>query len=91
MVPLLIWLFGMDKDDARTLSLLLLLPPVSIGAVIRYQSRGDIIWLVTLIGFCTYFLSNYWGARLGRHHSHKVFQGVLGGTLLVLGIIYLLR
>ncbi|MFC1542143.1 TSUP family transporter, partial [Candidatus Latescibacterota bacterium] len=36
MMPVFIGLFGIHKDDARALSLAILLPPVSLGAVIKY-------------------------------------------------------
>ncbi|HAA56500.1 MAG TPA: hypothetical protein DCE42_17170, partial [Myxococcales bacterium] len=82
MVPILISLFGVHKDDARSLSLAVLLPPVSIGAVIEYQSRGNIDWKISAIIFVLYFATNYSGARMGRSHDTSMFMKVMGGILL---------
>ena len=88
MVPIMIWLFGVDKDDARAISLGILLPPLSIGSAIKYQSHGDIVWPAVLVGLIAYMASNYFGARLGRKHSTRRFNVVLGVLLLLLGLVY---
>lgn len=88
MVPIMIWLFGIDKDDARAISLGILLPPLSVGSVIKYQAHGDIVWSAVLVGLLAYMASNYFGARLGRKHSARRFNIVLGLLLVLLGIVY---
>ena len=40
LIPMLTILFGLDLHEARVLSLAVLCPPVSIGAVIRYMYGG---------------------------------------------------
>ncbi|MBD3162495.1 MAG: TSUP family transporter [Candidatus Eisenbacteria bacterium] len=89
LVPLLGRLFAMEKDDARAISLAILLPPVSIGAVVKYHSRGDVDWLVVAVCFAAYLASNHWGAKLGRAHSAHRFRFFLGSILLAGGILYL--
>lgn len=91
MVPLLTWLFRMHKDDARTLSLAILLPPVSLGAVIKYSSMGDVFWPMAVVGFFGYFISNYFGAKLGRAHNPGLFRLVMAALLIVLGLIYAMQ
>jgi uncharacterized membrane protein YfcA len=88
LVPLLIKVYGVHKDDARAISLAILLPPVSIGAVIKYQMQGDIRWVATAIGFGAYLVSNYWGARIGRLHSSRRFQFYMGMILVAIGVLY---
>ena len=44
-------LFGVHKDDARTLSLLILLPPVSIGAIVKYESENSVDWAMAGVMF----------------------------------------
>lgn len=90
MVPLFISFFGMPKDDARLLSLLILLPPVSLGAIIKYQSEGAINWIAALVIFIAYFITNYYGSKLAMTHSTKKFKKYYGVILLVLGIINLI-
>jgi len=88
MVPVMIWLFGVNKDDARAISLGILLPPLSVGSVIKYQAHGDIVWPAMLVGLLAYMASNYFGARLGRKHSTRRFNIVLGVLLLLMGLVY---
>ena len=88
MVPLLIWPLGLNKDDARALSLMILLPPVSIGAVIKYNSMGDVLWPMVVVGFAAYFASNYWGAKIGCADTPYRFSIIMGILLLVFGIIH---
>ncbi|MFC1742797.1 sulfite exporter TauE/SafE family protein [Candidatus Riflebacteria bacterium] len=89
MVPVFNKLFGFDKDTARGLSLAILLPPVSIGAVYRYQFSNDVHWLVAILIFFGYFLTNYFGSRMALTHSEKKFSFYFGSILLLLGLLYL--
>lgn len=91
MVPALIWLFGMHKDDARAISLAILTPPVSVGAVLKYSAEGDVRWDLALIGFAAYFISNYWGAQLGKAAAPRRFQGIMGAVLVVSAIFFALQ
>ena len=89
MVPILIGLFAMHKDDARALSLSILLPPVSIGAVVEYHKHDAIDWWGCGIIFALYFATNFFGARLGRIHNTSRFMKVMGGLLGFLGLVIL--
>lgn len=86
MVPLFIGLFALHKDDARALSLAILVPPVSVGAVVEYQAQGGIDWLGALVILLAYVATNYFGAKLGRAHDTRLFLRVMGGLLLILGL-----
>jgi uncharacterized membrane protein YfcA len=85
MVPLFISLFGLHKDDARALSLTILLPPVSIGAVIEYAAHDAIDWWAAGLIFILYFVTNRPGAQLGRRHDSRRFVRVMGCVLGLLG------
>jgi len=89
MVPLFMGLFGAHKDDARTLSLAILLPPVSLGAAIVYHHEAAIRWDTAALIFAGYMASNYFGAWLGRRHKQATFNKGFGVVMLVLGLCYL--
>lgn len=89
LVPLLIMIFKVPKDDARAISLAILLLPVSLGAVIKYQGSGDILWSMVLVGFLGYLVSNYAGARLGMRHRPRHFQLIMGSILLICAVLYI--
>ena len=69
MIPALQNIWGVHKDDARAMSLAILCPPVTLGAVIEYGRRGDVRWWMVLLQFSTYMMSNRFGA-VGLCSSH---------------------
>ena len=87
MVPILISALGLHKDDARALSLAILLPPVSIGAVLEYERHGGIDWVAATIILVAYMATNFPGASLGRRHDTQRFLRFTGAALLVLGLL----
>jgi len=87
MVPLFMGLFALHKDDARALSLAILLPPVSVGAVVEYAHHDAIDWRVAGVIFVLYFLTNHFGAKWGRAHETRTFLRVMGAILVFLGAI----
>ena len=90
MVPVFISVFKQDKNYARALSLAILLPPVSIGAYIKYSAENAINWNLVLILFISYFASNYFGAKIGTNSSNKLFNKIYAGLLVGIATIYLL-
>jgi uncharacterized membrane protein YfcA len=64
MVPIMTELMGMSKNDARTLSMLILLPPASAGAVVEYSSHDNVDWWLSAILFGLYFVTNPAGAKV---------------------------
>ena len=56
----------MAKNDARTLSMLILLPPASAGAVIEYAAHNNIDWWMSGVLFVLYFVTNPLGAKVRR-------------------------
>lgn len=90
MLPIFINLMKIHKDDARAMSLAILLPPVSIGAVIKYNQENAVNWHGAMILFIAYFLTNHFGAIIGKRHSEKKFKVYYGIITLLLGISYLI-
>ncbi len=88
-IPLFISLFKLKKNYARALSLGILMPPVSLGAFIKYYEMGAIRWDYVIILFTGYFLANYMGAKHGNKIPLKQFKRIYAVILLVLGLIYM--
>lgn len=89
MVPILIGVFKLKKEYARALSLAILIPPVSYGAFIKYNNVNPVDWQLVGILFGTYFIANFFGARMGSKISGKAFTLIYGLILLSIAIIYL--
>ena len=88
MIPIFIVIFNLEKNYARALSLAILLPPVSIGAFIKYHHEGVIQWKASLLLFISYFLANYFGAKFGSKSKLSVFKKVYAVLLIIIALFY---
>lgn len=68
IVPALIYLLGFSSQKATGTSLVVLLPPVGIGAVLEYGRHGAVDWRAAIIIVITLFL----GATLGAFFANKM-------------------
>lgn len=87
LIPILTGIFKLDKNIARAISLAILLPPVSAGAVFRYHLAGDLDWIMIAVLFFGYFITNYFGAKLGSRHTLKQFSIAFGCILMIMGVL----
>jgi uncharacterized membrane protein YfcA len=90
MVPILISVFKLKKEYARALSLAILIPPVSYGAFIKYNFENPVDWQLVGILFGTYFIANFFGARMGSKISGKAFTLVYGVILFSIAVLYMI-
>jgi uncharacterized membrane protein YfcA len=91
MLPIFISVLHIDKDDARAMSLAILLPPSTIGAVLKYQELGYIDWRIAGVLFVAYLGTNYFGAKAGMRTNARLFGALLGVVILVLGLLNIIR
>jgi len=90
MIPIFMIFFRLKKNYARALSLAILLPPVSIGAFLKYAQEGVIYWKEAIVLFFAYFFANYFGAKLGGKARVSFFKKVYASILLVIALFYFL-
>jgi len=91
MVPIFLMGFNMKKNHARALTLAILLPPVSLGAFIKYQQEGAIDWKLVVILFISYFIANYFGAKRGTKADIKTFKKIYAILLIAIAVVYWLQ
>ncbi len=84
MVPIFLAFFKLNKNYARALSLAILLPPVSLGAFLKYNMEGAVDWKIVGLLFVSYFIANYFGTKLGSKSSILYFKIIY--TILLLSI-----
>lgn len=84
IVPALIYLLGFSSQKATGTSLVILLPPVGIGAVLEYGRHGAIDWRAAIIIAITIFL----GATLGAFFANKMSGATLklGFSVFLIGL-----
>lgn len=68
IVPALIYLLGFTTQKATGTSLVVLLPPVGIGAVLEYARNGQVDWKAALAIVIGLFL----GATFGAIFANKI-------------------
>lgn len=89
MIPIFMSIFHLKKEFARALSLAILLPPVSLGAFVKYYNEGVVDWGIALILFISYFFANYFGAKKGTQSSLKNFKIIYSMLLIIIALLYL--
>ncbi len=88
LIPLLTMWLGIEQREAQTMSLAILLPPVSLGAAIKYGlMENDIVWPAAGLMLLTYFITSGLGYRFSLRHSTLVLRIVLSALLILTGVI----
>ena len=84
IVPALVYLLGFSQHRATGTSLVVLLPPVGIAAVMEYARHGAVDWKAALVVAITVFI----GAALGAVLANKISGATLkiGFSLFLLGL-----
>ena len=80
IVPALVYFMGLTQHQAQGTSLLLMLPPIGILAVINYYKAGNINWWYGGIIALAFIVGGYFGSKI----SLKLHPGVVK---LIFGII----
>lgn len=68
IIPLLIGVFGFEQHLAQGTSVMALLPPIGLLAVMKYYQQGNVqvaIGLLVALGF-------FFGGFVGAHYAHKL-------------------
>ncbi len=73
IVPALVYILGFSQHRATGTSLVVLLPPVGLGAVLEYARHGNVDWKAALLVAFAMFL----GAWLGALGSNKLTGPIL--------------
>lgn len=87
LVPAMALLLGMDQHTAQGTSLLILLPPVGLGALREYWRKGNVdLWagIYCAVGF---FLGGFLGGHFAVHMPARQLKGVFGGFLILSAIL----
>ena len=85
IVPALVLLFGFSQHTAQGTSLAVLLPPVSIFAVLNYHRNGYINYKFAMILVITFILGSYLGSVFAGHLPSKTLTKIFGVLMLIAG------
>lgn len=64
IVPALVYILGLSQHEAQGTSLLLMLPPIGILAVMNYYRAGQINWTYGTIIAVAFIAGGYFGSKI---------------------------
>jgi uncharacterized membrane protein YfcA len=90
LVPALVYLLHMDQHLAQGTSLLILLPPVGLGALRRYWKQGQVDLRAGILCALGMLIGGYTGGLIAVPIPSRHLQGLFG-CFLILAAFLLLR
>jgi hypothetical protein len=90
LVPALVYLVGMDQHIAQGTSLLILLPPVGLGALREYWREGQVDLRAGILCAVGMLVGGYLGGLIAVPMASRELKGLFG-CFLVLAAILLWR
>ncbi len=89
IVPALVFLFGVSQKMAQGTSLVMLLPPIGLLAVINYYKAGYVDLRFAGILIVAFIAGSYIGSRVALNLSEVTLKRIFGVLLMLLAIKYL--
>lgn len=87
LVPALVYLLKMDQHVAQGTSLLILLPPVGLGALREYWRQGDVDLRAGILCAAGFFAGGYLGGMLAVPLPAHRLKMVFGCFLMVAALL----
>lgn len=85
LVPLLVLLFGFSQHRAQGTSLIALIPPTGILALLAYSREGYVSWKTGILLVPGVFLGGIGGGVLAKQIKPRRMRQMFAGILFVLG------
>ena len=89
IVPALVLLFAVSQKMAQGTSLVMLLPPIGILAVINYYKAGYVDFKIAGILCVAFIVGSYFGSKLALSLPDIALKRIFGIFLLLLAVKYL--
>lgn len=90
IVPFLVFFLGLSQHQAQGTSLMVLVFPVGIFAVMNYFKSGYINMKFALFLIIAFMLGSYLGSLMAINMPAKMLQKIFAGLLVLIGIKMLL-
>ncbi len=86
MVPLLVYLFGMDQHSAQGTSLAVLLPPLGFFAFLHYYRNGHVDVSIAILVAVGFLFGGYVGGYLAQLISGAVLRKSFAVVLILIAV-----
>lgn len=87
LVPAMVYLLGLDQHVAQGTSLLILLPPVGLGALRQYWRSGQVDLRAGVLCAIGIFAGGYAGAIFAIPFSSRGLKGLFGCFLMFAAVL----
>ncbi|HLO60705.1 MAG TPA: sulfite exporter TauE/SafE family protein [Bacteroidales bacterium] len=85
MIPALVFFLGLSQHEAQGTSLLVLLFPVGLFAVINYYRQGYVNFKLGIIIILAFFAGSYFGSLLALRLPERPLKIMFGLLIIFLG------
>lgn len=85
-VPLLVYAFGMDQKLAQGTSLIMLLGPTGIFAIMQYYKAGNINFKVGLLMAAGVLIGGYFGGMWAQGMSNLLLRRIFAVVLALVAV-----
>jgi uncharacterized protein len=85
LVPLLVLLFAFTQHRAQGTSLVALIPPTAILALLAYAKQGFVSWRVGLLLIPGVFVGGIFGGKLAKRVPPQRLRHLFAGGMFALG------
>ena len=86
IVPALVYFLGVSQHTAQGTSLLLMLPPIGILAVMNYYKADQINWGHGIVIASTFIIGAYFGSKLSLRLNANTVKLVFGIFMLYVSV-----
>lgn len=89
IVPSLVIIMAMSQKMAQGTSLVMLLPPIGIFAVINYYKAGYVDFKIAAVLCIAFIAGSYFGSKIALNLQETTLKRIFGVFLMVLAMKYL--
>ncbi len=89
IVPSLVIIFAMSQKLAQGTSLVMLLPPIGILAVINYYKAGYVDFKIAGVLCIAFIVGSYLGSKVALNLQESTLKRIFGVFLMILAVKYL--
>ena len=87
LVPLLVLFFAFEQHRAQGTSLIALIPPTGVLALVAYSKEGFVSWKTGLLLIPGVFLGGIAGGKIAKRISARLMRQIFAGILFALGAL----
>ncbi len=89
IVPALVIIFAMSQKMAQGTSLVMLLPPIGLFAVINYYNAGYVDFKIAGVLIVAFIAGSYFGSKIALNLPEIALKRIFGVFLMLLAVKYL--